>query len=310
MIKHLTRIAGFGLAAALFAATAGAQTSPDSGTIIPLYPRGAVAVLGVPEIREQRADAGGLMIRNVSEPTLELFRPAPGHANGTAVIVAPGGGFVGLGYEAGGTAVARRLAERGVTAFVLKYRTIRSPADPNVMPEVHMKEMEGIMARAKSGVPVEVPAFAGEKHAVEDGARAVSIVRQRATEWGVDPHRVGVLGFSAGGFLAADLAIGNRGSRPDFVGLIYGGLRTPVPAEASPAFIAGAADDEFTPNDPVQLYAAWRQAGVPAELHIYERGGHGFDLRPKGATSDHWFEAFCWWMESRGLIGPAANDPR
>jgi acetyl esterase/lipase len=77
-----------------------------------------------------------------------------------------------------------------------------------------------------------------------------------------------LLGVSSGAFLAADLAIGDNISRPDFVGLIYGGLRTPVPADASPAFIAGAADDEFMPNDPVQLYSAWRKAGVPAELHI------------------------------------------
>ncbi|WP_339501688.1 alpha/beta hydrolase, partial [Pseudomonas canadensis] len=135
------------------------------------------------------------MIRNVSEPTLELFRPAPGRANGTAVIVAPGGGFVGLGYDAGGTAVARLLAQHGVTALVLKYRTIRSAADPMQMPEVHMREMDSHMTRAKNGTPSKVPPFAGERHAVEDGARAVTIVRQRASEWGVDPHRVGFLGF-------------------------------------------------------------------------------------------------------------------
>ena len=80
-----------------------------------------------------------------------------------------------------------------------------------------------------------------------------------------------------------------------------------MPADASPAFIAGAADDEFTPNDPVQLYAAWRRAGAAAELHLYERGGHGFDLRPKGTTSDHWFDAFVGWLEARGLMGPAAS---
>lgn len=249
------------------------------------------------------------MVFNVSDPTLELFLPTPGSANGTAVIVAPGGGFVGLGYDAGGTAVARRLAQHGVTAFVLKYRTIRSGADPLKLPEVHMREMNTIMARAKSGLPAEVPPFAGEKHAVEDGSRAVAMVRQGAARWGIDPGRVGVLGFSAGAFLAVDLAIGDKASRPDFVGLIYGGLRTPVPADASPAFIAGAADDEFMPNDTVQLYAAWRRAGVPAELHVYEHGGHGFDLRSKGTTSDHWFEEFVWWMQARDLMGPASKDP-
>ena len=158
------------------------------------------------------------------------------------------------------------------------------------------------MARAKSGVPEEVPPFAGEKHAVEDGARALAIVRQRAAGWGINPQRIGFIGFSSGAFLAADLAIGDKASRPDFVGLIYGGLRTPVPTDASPAFIAGAADDEFMPNDAVQLYTAWRKAGAAAELHIYERGGHGFDLKPKGTTSDHWFDELIWWMQSRGLM--------
>lgn len=299
LVRHLTRYSGFGMAFAL-AASAAMARAPSDGSVIALYPDGALESLGVPEVRRQ-VD-GETMVFNVSQPTLELFLPAAGSSNGAAVIVAPGGGFVGLGYDAGGTAVARRLAQQGVTAFVLKYRTIRSGADPMKLPEVHMREMDTIMARAKSGLPAKVPPFAGEKHAVEDGARAVATVRHSAARWGIDPGKIGVLGFSAGAFLAVDLAIGDKASRPDFVGLIYGGLRTPVPADASPAFIAAAADDEFLPNDAAQLYAAWRQAGVPAELHVYEHGGHGFDLRPKGTTSDRWFDEFIWWMQARGLI--------
>jgi acetyl esterase/lipase len=306
-MRYSRKLTTLGIVAALLATTVSAQSIVGGGPVIPLYPKGT---LGVPEIREVRADAGGLMIRNVSEPTLELFRPAPGSANGTAVIIAPGGGFVGLGYDAGGTAVARALALRGVTAFVLKYRTILSGADPMKLPDVHMAEMDGIMARAKSGIPVEVPPFAGEPHAVEDGARAMTIVRQRAAEWGIDPKRVGFIGFSAGAYLAADLADGDKASRPDFVALLYGGLRTPVPADASPAFIAAAANDEFQPNDAVLLYSAWRKAGATAELHIYERGGHGFDLTPKGTTSDRWFEELTWWMQSRGLMGAPTKPAR
>ncbi len=303
-MKNLGSVARLVMAAALLTATTAMAQTTAGGENIPLYPKGAVVSLGVPETRDT-LESGETMIFNVSEPTLELFRPDAGSANGTAIIIAPGGGFVGLGYEAGGRAVARQFAQRGVTAFVLKYRTIKSPDNAMHMPEIHMKEMEGIMARAKSGRPVEVPQFAGEKHAVEDGARAMAIVRKRATEWDVDPKRIGFLGFSSGAFLAADLAIGDKASRPDFVGLIYGGLRTPVPADASPAFIAGAADDEFTPNDPVQLYNAWRKAGTSAELHIYERGRHGFDLKPKGTTSDYWFDELIWWMQSRGLMAQA-----
>ena len=304
-MAYLTKGTSLGLAAALCVTTcvaaADARTPVAGGTIIPLYPKGAVAPLGVPETRATVGETGEAMIFNVSAPTLELFRPR--HPNGTAVIVAPGGGFVGLGYEAGGVAVARRLAGLGVTALVLKYRTIKSPDDAMHMPDVHMKEMEAIMARAKSNEPAQVPVFAGEPHAVEDGARAMAIVRARAKEWRIDPRRVGLLGFSSGAFLATDLAIGDKASRPDFVSLIYGGLRTPVPADASPAFIAAAADDEYMPKDAALLYAAWRQAGVPAELHIYEHGGHGFTLTPKATTSDHWFDEFIWWVKARGLMG-------
>lgn len=299
-MRDWVKIAGLGMAAILPVKPA-LPATVSAGAIMPLYPEGAVTSLGVPEIREKENGTGDLMIRNVSVPTLEMFRPAPGQASGTAVIIAPGGGFVGLGYDAEGTAVARRMTQYGVTAFVLKYRTIRSDVDPMKLPEVHAKEMEAIMTRAKSGKPLEVPPFAGEKHAVEDGARALAMVRQRASDWGINPQRVGVIGFSAGAFLAADLAIGDKASRPDFVALIYGGLRTPVPADASPAFIAGAADDEFLPNDSAQLYAAWRQAGAPAELHLYAHGGHGFDLRPNGTTSEHWFDELLWWMQSEGF---------
>ncbi|WP_294216465.1 alpha/beta hydrolase [uncultured Sphingomonas sp.] len=298
-------LARMAVAAVASAPVASAQTPVTGGTIIPLYLKGSVRSLGVPEKRD-RLPNGETMIYDVSEPTLELYRPAPGHANGTAVIVAPGGGFVALGYTLGGTDVARAMAARGITAFVLKYRTIRSGDGPMRMPDVHMKEMGVVMSRAKTGKPVEMPRFAGEPHAVEDGARAMAIVRQRASEWGIDPHRVGVLGFSAGAYLAADLAIGDAASRPDFVGLIYGGLRTPVPAGAPPAFIAGAADDEYQPNDPILLYTAWRKAGAAAELHLYERGGHGFDLHRQGTTSDHWFYQLLSWMQSRRL----ASSPR
>lgn len=293
-------VASMAVAAVPSVTIASAQTLATGGTVIPLYPEGSVPSLSVPEKRH-RLPNGETMIYDVSEPTLELFRPTPGRANGTAVIVAPGGGFVALGYTRGGTDVARALAARGITAFVLKYRTIRSGDGPMRMSDVHMKEMSVVMSRAKTGEPVEMPRFAGELHAVEDGVRAMAIVRQRASAWGIDPHRVGVLGFSAGAYLAADLAIGDAGSRPDFVGLIYGGLRTPVPADAPPAFIAGAADDEYQPNDPVLLYQAWRKAGAAAELHLYERGGHGFDLHRQGTTSDHWFDQLLSWMQSRRL---------
>ncbi|MBS1002008.1 alpha/beta hydrolase [Acetobacter persici] len=279
-----------------------ASPAPSPGITIPLYSTGALPSLSVPETRAKIGDTDETMVFNVSNPTLELFRPRADHSNGTAVIIAPGGGFVGLSYEAEGTAVARKLTEYGVKALVLKYRTIRSPDDAMHMPSVHMKEMETVMARAKSGIPAEVPLFAGEPHAVEDGKRALALVRQHAADWGVDQKKIGFIGFSSGAFLAADLAIEDKATRPAFVGLFYGGLRTPVPIDAPPAFIATAADDPYLPNDGRLLYTAWRKVGASVELHLYERGGHGFGLIARGDTSDHWFDEFIWWMQARSLL--------
>lgn len=299
-MKRWAEWAMLALLAVLLPTGALARKAAAGGVVMPLHPSGSTDALGVPETRERIAEADETFIFNVSDPTLELFRPA--RPNGTAVIVAPGGGFVGLAYEHGGRDIARRLARHGVTALVLKYRTIASPQDAMHMPEVHEREMAAIIARAKSGVPAQVPQFAGEAHAVEDGARAMALVREHARAWGIDPARIGMLGFSSGAFLAADLAIGDRASRPAFLGLIYGGLRGPVPADAAPAFIAAAADDPYLPQDGPLLSSAWRKAGAAAELHMFERGGHGFDLRSKGAPSDHWFEEFLWWMRARGLL--------
>lgn len=306
------RFAAAVLAAMAVAVGGGARARPVAagaapGAVIPLYPAGAPAPeAGFPaETRARLPEMGETMVFNVSVPTLERFDPPEGRGNGTAVIVAPGGGFVGIGYRAGGTAIARRLAGLGVTAFVLKYRTIASPDDAMHMPAQHVQEMAAIEARVKTGIPAQIAPFAGEAHAVDDGARALELVRAHAATWGIDPHRVGMLGLSAGAFLAADLAIGPPASRPDFVALLYGGLRGPVPGGAPPAFIAVAADDPYVPDDAALLHAAWRKAGVPAELHIYERGGHGFDLTAKGAPSDHWFAELAWWMQARGLIAPS-----
>ena len=287
---------------AMVAASPAAVAAQEASNVFPLYEAGETAALGVPETQVRVEEMGETLIFNVSTPTLELFHPAQGTANGTAVIIAPGGGFVAIGYGQGGTAIARRLAEQGITALVLKYRTIRSSGDPADIPQVHLDEMTALMARAQSGTPEAIPAFAGEAMAIEDGVRAVRFVRKHAARWGVDPERIGMLGLSAGAFIAADLATGPDESRPDFVGMLYGGLRNPVPANAPPAFIAAAADDELLPEDSVRAFIAWRASRVPAELHIYDRGGHGFDLRPKGTTSDAWFDQFLRWISARGLL--------
>lgn len=305
-MKRLLRIAGPSLLLAL--ALPVWASAPSSG-IIPLYPSGSLRPLPTPEIREVPSRGGQFDIRNVSIPTLEVFRPTHGRANGAAVIVAPGGGFAMLVYDSEGEAVGKRLAEAGVTAFVLKYRLVQTPADFAAMENQHMKSMDGVIARAKSGLPEELPRFEGEDVAALDAAKAVRLVRADAAKWGVDATRIGVVGFSAGAMIAADVAIGEASSRPDFVGLIYGALRTPVPHDAPPAFIAAALDDPMLPDDAIKIYRAWRDAGRPAELHVYERGGHGFGMSTQGASSDHWFEEFIWWMQSRGLLKPGGMRP-
>lgn len=299
LLIRRSALIGAGFAALL---ASGATAAPERPQVLPLYPAGTVKSLTVPEIREYPAKDGQLNIRNVGTPTLELFQPV-GKANGTAVIVVPGGGFMNLVYDVEGTAVAKRLALQGFTAFVLKYRLIQTPADLAAMQAKMMNDMGGVLTRARTGSPRELPRFPGEDLAQQDTARAVRLVRDQATKFGVNARRVGVVGFSAGAFAAADVAIGDPAGRPDFVGLIYGGLRTPVPRGAPSAFIATAADDQMLPNDPVPLYTAWKAAGSPAELHIYERGGHGFGMTTQGSTSDHWFDEFVWWMRSRGLAG-------
>ncbi|MCA0978839.1 alpha/beta hydrolase [Qipengyuania flava] len=310
MVGRIRAVLGrLGMFVAVVAASPAALSAQESGMVIPLYQEGETVRLSAPETQVRVEEMGETLIFNVSNPTLELFRPAQGTANGAAVIVAPGGGFVAIGYEQGGTAIARRLAELGITALVLKYRTIESSGDPQDIPQVHLDEMTALMARAESGRPEAIPTFAGEAAGVEDGARAVRFVRDHAARWGIDPERIGMLGLSAGAFIAADLATGREDSRPDFIGMLYGGLRNPVPADAPPAFIAAAADDELLPNDSLSAFSAWASAGVPAELHIYEKGGHGFDLRPTGAASDAWFDQFIGWMKARDFLEPSHSTP-
>ncbi|HEX3888434.1 MAG TPA: alpha/beta hydrolase [Phenylobacterium sp.] len=280
------------LAAAMVLALASAAPPALAADLpaIPLYAPGVLPPAAAPE-----ATDGGLM-HNVSQPSLTPVLPAPGKANGQAVIVAPGGGFLVLSFDNEGMAVARRLADAGVTAFVLKYRLAPTPTDPAAF----MKDFRGkmadlaVMAAKGGGLP---PPFPTEGLAAADAAQAVKLVRRRAAEWRVDPHRVGFVGFSAGAFTAATVATGEPAGRPDFVGIIYGALRGSVPKDAPPAFIATAADDGLVKAYAAPMFQAWKAAGRPAELHIYQRGGHGFGMSTHGSTSDHWIDEFIWWLQ-------------
>ncbi|MFN8443758.1 MAG: alpha/beta hydrolase [Caldilineaceae bacterium] len=265
-------------------------------TTIPLWPEG---VSGSQDWRQSEVESisllGSRIVRNVTEPTLTAFLPEASQANGTSVIVAPGGAFHMLSIENEGTAVAEWLAERGVTAFVLKYRLL--PTDDN-----YEEALKDIFADRQKTMQLLSPI---RPFALADGSQAIKLVRQHAQEWGLHSHKIGLLGFSAGGRLAATLLESyDATSRPDFVGFIYGGLWTefPAPADAPPLFIAVADDDGWSAPLCVRLYQRWKEGGHPAEMHVYAKGGHGFGLRKQGLPTDGWIERFGEWMALNGWM--------
>lgn len=241
---------------------------------------------------------GELNVRNVSAATLTPFLPAPDKANGTAVIVAPGGGFLGLAMETEGYAVARWLADHGIAAFVLKYRLVPTPGDFNV----YSQELKAAMSGKPSGMrpPQDTPTFARD-----DGLAALALVRSRVKEWRIDPARIGMMGFSAGAFtIIATTLSAKPGERPAFIAPIYGRLTArDVPADAPPMFAVLAADDHFFSSQGFGLIDEWVKAKRPVEFHFYQNGGHGFGLGRAGTTSNGWIEVFMTWLANNGLAG-------
>jgi acetyl esterase/lipase len=249
-----------------------------------------------------------LVLRNISYPTLTPVLPAPGKANGTAVIVAPGGGFMMLAMQNEGWRVARALADRGVSAFVLKYRLNPTPLDDNAFLTALGKMLASVSAAAER--PPEIK----DSGAGQDAVAALKLVRSRAPEWGVDPHRVGMIGFSAGAItsLHAVLEAGTDNDpatrAPDFFGYIYGPMNAvPVPADAPPMFAALAMDDPLFGNGDFSIASAWHAAKRPVELHVYQGGGHGFGLGQPGTTSTQLMPEFLAWMDMQGLLEAKAK---
>ena len=244
-------------------------------------------------------------VRNVVTPTLTPVLPDPARATGAAVIVAPGGAFYMLSIDSEGYAAAHWLAEHGVAAFVLKYRTQVTPRDPKGYREV----MSARMSKNPDGKPIETPV-----EAIEDAKAAVRLVRARAADWAIDPRRVGFAGFSAGAMTALSVGlVDDAASRPDFIAPIYPPmLAQDVPDFAPPMFLAIALDDPlFAVNKDLGLIQSWRKARRPIEVHLYERGGHGFGMNDTSQASGMWIEQFYAWMNDRGIVGNEfmrAND--
>ena len=256
---------------------------------ISLWPIGAP---GSEARKNEPEQAQDYWVKNVHDPSITAYLPSPDTATGAAVVVVPGGGHRLLVFKAEGLEPAEYLANLGVAAFALKYRLAREDGST----------------------------YSIEKDAKGDTYRALRLVRSRAAEWHIDPHRIGVMGFSAGGELAGMVAFGNgdgdpqaadpidrASGRPDFAVFIYPGpLAVPasVPANAPPAFMAAASDDPCCAVPTLKLLQMYRDAGIPVEAHIPAKGGHGFNMgqRSKLKSVNTWPARLADWLGDSGLL--------
>jgi acetyl esterase/lipase len=264
----------------------------DGPQQIPLWPKGAP---GFESRRDEPEQAKDYWVKNIHNPSVTAFLPPRDKATGAAVIVCPGGGHSELVYNAEGVETARFLNGLGVAAFVLKYRLGREQDSP-YKPQVHARE---------------------------DGLRAMRLVRSRADEWGIDPRRVGIMGFSAGGEVVSMVVyspgegdpnapdpIDRLSSRPDFQIMIYPGplgIPDKIPAGSPPAFLLVANDDRGAARVVASLFQKYRDAGAPVEAHIFARGGHAFNMgnRSKLESLKHWPQRLAEWMKDNAFLEPA-----
>jgi acetyl esterase/lipase len=244
---------------------------------------------------------GSLFARNVAVATLTPYLPDPARATGTAIIVAPGGGFRTLSMENEGSNVAKALAAQGVAAFVLKYRLVQTPPDMAAFQQAMAAMFSGV---ARSGPPPGAEdGFASLAPQLADSRAAFALVRRRAAEWRVDPARIGMIGFSAGAMLTLATELSGDQAKPAFIASIYGPLAAmKVPADAPPLFVALAADDPLFGGKGFGLIDSWTAAKRPVEFHLYEQGGHGFGMYDKPTTSTGWFDAFARWLRMHGWL--------
>ncbi len=273
---------------------AGMVPDPEQHPTILLWPNGAPGSEGKTDGEKYRIEGDELIVAGVNRPSITVYTPAKGKATGAGIIVAPGGGFNSLWITHEGYRVADWMSQHGIAAFVLKYRLERDPGS-------------GYTTMGDS---------------LPDIQRAIRLVRSRAAEWGVDPNRLGVMGFSAGGGLAGLAAsryddpvknpvddIDQLSAKPDFAALIYGtpfappmNLQADIPKDTPPVFMAAGGSDSVSASYP-QVYSKLKDAGVPVELHIYAGVGHGFGIRPNNPLSVAAWPSELWdWLFDRGLL--------
>ncbi len=262
--------------------------------VIPLWTNGAP---GFEKLRNEPEQAKDYWVKHINNPSLTVYLPAKEKATGAAVIICPGGGHSLLVINAEGTEPAKFLNSLGVTAFVLKYRLAREEGSPYNL----------------------------EKVIKEDGFRAMRLVRSRAAEFGIDPKRIGMMGFSAGGEVVDAIAyqpgngnpqakdpVEKASGKPDFDILIYPGpLYVPevIPADAPPAFLLAANNDPCCAVPVVQLLERYRAAKVPIEAHILAQGSHGFNMgnRSKLASVQTWRQLLANWLEDTNILHPGTH---
>jgi acetyl esterase/lipase len=312
LIRPVRRVRASLLAAAVAVASAlgtpaVAQNDAMTAIVTPAQP-GAI-VLGTGPMPGQtnkeswHKQYGSQFARNVTQATLTPFLPDPAKANGTAVIVAPGGGFMTLSMENEGSDVAKALASHGVAAFLLKYRLNPTPADLGEFQKAMAAMLSGAGRRPPTAGSGSAPAFPNIAPMLADSKAAFALIRKNAAQWHVDPDKVGMVGFSAGAGLTLSTALQAPETKPAFIGLIYGPMnKVDVPADAPPLFDAVAADDPIFGNAGLGIIESWKAAKRPVEFHFFEQGGHGFGMYPKPTTSTGWFDEFARWMRMHGWI--------
>ena len=266
----------------------------DGPAVVPLWPDGAP---GFEDRRDEPEQSQDWWVRNVHNPSLTVFLPPAEKATSVAVVVVPGGGHRELVFDAEGREPAEFLNTLGIAAFVLKHRLGRERNSP----------------------------YSIEEHARADGYRALRLVRSRSAEWNVDPHRVGMLGFSAGGEVVSMVAYGagdgdpnpadpidRQNGRPDFQMLVYPGplgIPATVPQDAPPLFMVCANDDRGHIEPVVDLLLKYRAARAPVEAHVFARGGHAFNMgnRSQLATLKGWPQRMADWLADNVLGHPPAE---
>ncbi|HLP07995.1 MAG TPA: alpha/beta hydrolase [Opitutaceae bacterium] len=288
----------------------------QDGTIYPLeapaepnaIPLGTGGVVDQPAPESWFRQWGEPMARNVSTATLTPFLPDPAKATGAAVIVAPGGGFRWLSMNNEGWKVAKALADRGIAAFVLKYRLQPTPASLEGLKDSMNRTFAAVTP--KPGEPTTEasrPPRPDLTTQQADAEAAYALIVKNAKTWGVDTKRLGMIGFSAGAGLTMHCTLHSEKMRLAFIGPIYGGMGpVDVPKDAPPMFTAIATDD-FLFKGQFGVVKSWFEAGRPVEFHLYQNGGHGFGLGYPGNTANGWFPVFLHWLDVNGFLAAKAE---